>query len=144
MRALFRFSFFLVSCWQFFKDLSKFYFVSALTLLGFATSMNLVGFQLAEINNSSGQNALHTNLTDTKSSRVPNNGQELQTDDEFECSNPAEVENQEERISRDANVEEKRTYRAMKTKVKNQTVQKKCYTNAYNNLAMCVKPLVLL
>ena len=101
---------FLVSCWQFFKDLSKFYFVSALTLLGFATSMNLVGFQLAEINNSSGQKALATNLTDIRSNRVPENGEELQSDDDFECSNPADMNNDERPTSRDTNIEKKQTY----------------------------------
>jgi len=130
--------------WQFFKDLSKFYFVSALTLLGFATSMNLVGFQLAEINNSSSQNTLPANLTDIGSSRVPENGEELQPDDDFECSNPADMNNDERTTSRDANVERKQTYQTIKSKARNPNEDKKCYTNAYNKLAMCVKPLVLL
>jgi len=132
------------SCWQFFKDLSKFYVLSALTLLGFASSMNLVGFQLTEMNNSSGQNSLHTNLTDIGRSRVPENGEELQTDDEFECSNPADMDNQGQKSSRDGNTERKQTYQTMKTKVKNQRLDRNCYTDVNNNLAMCVKPLVLL
>jgi hypothetical protein len=135
---------FLVCSWQFFKDLSKFYFVSALTLLGFATSMNLVGFQLAEINNSSSQNTLPANLTDIRSSRVPENGEELQPDDDFECSNPADMNNDERTTSRDANVERKQTYQTIKSNARNPNEDKKCYTNAYNKLAMCVKPLVLL
>lgn len=106
--------------------------------------MNLVGFQLSEINNSSGQNALHVNLTDIRSGRVPENGEELQTDDEFECSNPADINNQERTNSKDVNVERKQTYQTIKTKVKNQKGDENCYKNAYNHLAMCIKPLVLL
>jgi len=136
-------NFILVSYWQFFKDLSKFYFVSALTLLSLASSMNLVGFQLSEINNSSGQNALHVNLTDIRSGRVPENGEELQTDDDLECSNPADINNHRT-SSKDVNVERKQTYQIIKTKVKNQKGDENCYTNAYNDLAMCIKPLVLL
>ncbi|CBY40696.1 unnamed protein product [Oikopleura dioica] len=133
----------MLSYWQFFKDLSKFYFVSALTLLSLASSMNLVGFQLSEINHSSGQNALHVNLTDIRSGRVPENGEELQTDDDLECSNPADINNHRT-SSKDVNVERKQTYQIIKTKVKNQKGDENCYTNAYNDLAMCIKPLVLL
>ena len=129
--------------WQFFRDVSKLLFVSALTLLGFATSMNHVGLQLSEMNNSSGQNALHSNLTDIQNSRVPINGEQLEEDLEFECENPAE-EVHEHKILMDPKNEKNHSYQLKKIKAKNQKIDKNCHRYGFNKVEICVKPLVLL